>query len=428
MKKSINKAEVFTIDTDENRCALIFSFQLQEKLNIEKKVFITANNYEFVYQNLSRIKPYIPFFDKIHDNTKYLFLKDSFINLFDQYGNRSITNELNRVLQQNEFDFFYFHRVDLFFSNLSESELEEVLLSVINDARYFHKRVIFSYNAKSIRGAIVENILKSKRDILYTIYEDKNSSDNDCYSTVKWYNEFIEKDYYMILLLSEDKKLLDFHKNLFSGRSGIKYSHSTMEELLKDRNILNNNIDLIIYDDQISPIDRRVVNFIKNYSHFSQIYLFSRNRFLRRGDLDFVESIGVDEIISYNFDILDYISSIENTLNTPFYSKNFQHIKDLNITKVVNEDRFSKYIKLLLDKKIIFSLLSIPRKLISKDIDIQKKIRDYDTTYYYEKDKLIFFVLVNICSHDAVKILSKRFDVKKREIVDHTKHYKKRRV
>ena len=118
MKKNIEISEVFTIDTDENRCALLFCLQLQHELGDAKMLFLTANNFQLVHDNLERVKPYLAYFDTLHARTRHLFLKESWLTLNEHYGARALSNELSSLVEHSQAELFFFFLIDLFFDKV----------------------------------------------------------------------------------------------------------------------------------------------------------------------------------------------------------------------------------------------------------------------------------------------------------------------
>ncbi len=412
MKKNIEISEVFTIDTDENRCALLFCLQLQHELNDANMLFITANNFQLVHNNLERVKPYLSYFNTLHHRTKYLFLKDSWISLNEQYGARAFSNELSSLVEKSPQTLFFLHRIDLFFDKVFSTELEDVLIAFIKDIRYHHKKVIFSYNSKTATGKAFEALFVDRRDISYHIEEDKSDIDGDCYTTIKTYNKFLKKPYAQIVLISDEKEMIDMHKKIFKEQKNIHFKQITVEEMLQNSALIDETTDLVVYHDSGKQLDSRMIEKIKKVAHFSKIFYLSKKKFLRKTDRRQAQESGIEYIAATNFDLEEYIESIERVIENDFYTKKLKQFYRIEKTKEVDIEELKRSIVLLKQNGILFSLLSVN----SHDVDVKnidKLIREHDYLYIDHKRNTVVFVLLNILPTSAHEILSSRLGIKK---------------
>jgi hypothetical protein len=415
VKKNIEISEVFTIDTDENRCALLFCLQLQHQLDDAKMLFLTANNFDLVHDNLERIKPYLSYFDTLHLRTKHLFLKDSWLNLDAQYGIRALSNELSSLVEHSEEKLFFLHRVDLFFDKVFNTELEDVMIAFIKDIRYHHKKVIFSYNSKTVTGKAFDELLDKRRDISYHIQEDKDDPTGDCFSTIKTYNKFLKKPYAEIVLISDDSSMINMHKRVFSNQKDIHFSHLSLKDLVDSKDRIHEEADVVIYDDRDITMDERMVKYLKGFAHFARIYQLSDKKFLRKTDLGQAQEMGIDYVAPYNFDIKEYISSIESVIENDFYTQKLKDFYSKSWQQEVDYEGLKNYLLALREAQIIFSLLRVPTEEIVVD-DVVSMIREEDCIYHDKEKESLVFVLINILGDNAKEILAKRLKIKKRHI------------
>ncbi len=415
MKQNLEISEVFTIDTDENKCALLFCMQLQHELDDAKMLFLTANNYELVHNNLERVKPYLPYFDTLHKQTRHLFLKDSWLTLQEQYGVQALSNELSSLVEYSDANIFFLHRVDLFFDKVFDTPLEDVMIAFIKDIRYHHKKVIFSYNSKTVTGKAFDDLFDKRRDISYTIKEDKNDPSGDCFSTIKTYNKFLRKSHALIVLISENSSLIKMHQNIFSNQKNIKFMHYSLSDIVEKRAVISEDTDVIVFDDRTYDLDDKLVAYLKNLAHFSKIYQLSNKKFLRKTDLNNAREIGIDYVAPCNFDLQEYISSIESSLDNDFYTQKVKEFLKIPREKKLEYQALKAYLLELKEKQIIFSLLRVETKNLETQ-DILSLIREEDSVYHDRENGSLVFVLLNILGDNAKEILAKRLKIKKRFI------------
>ncbi len=415
MKKNIEISEVFTIDTDENRCALLFSLQLQHELSDAKVLFLTANNFQLVHDNLERVKPYVPYFDKLHARTKHLFLKDSWLELNEQYGARSLSNELSSLVEHSEAELFFLHRIDLFFDKVFTKELEDVLVAFIKDIRYHHKKVIFSYNSKTATGKAFEELFVDRRDISYHIQEDKSDLDGDCYSTIKTYNKFLKKPHAVICLISDKKEIIDMHTTIFSHQKNIHFKVLSLRDIADEMGFIDESTDIVIYNDSEALMDVTLIQDIKQTAHFTKIFQLSDKKFLREPDRANAREIGIDYLAPHNFDIEEYVGSIERVIENDFYSQKLKTYFAKEPVQEIDFQALKRHVVELKERQIVFSLLSVK----SQDMEvsnIDSLVREHDYIYHDRTNKTLVFVLLNILRENAHDILSQRLGIKKRFI------------
>ncbi len=418
LKKNIEISEVFTIDTDENRCALLFCLQLQHELNDAKMLVLTANNFQLVYDNLERVKPYVSYFDTLHERTKYLFLKESWLTLNAQYGARALSNELSSLVEHSVEELFFLHRIDLLFDKVFNKELEDVLIAFIKDIRYHHKRVIFSYNSKTATGKAFEELFVDRRDISYHIEADKSDVDGDCYMTIKTYNKFLKKPYAQIVLISDQKDIIDMHHIIFNNQKNIKFKHLSLEEFKKGIGTMDETTDVVVYNDSQTTLDKKVVSELKEIAQFSKIFQLSDKKFLRKPDYGNAKALGIDYLAPLNFDIEEYIASIETVIENDFYSRKLKIFFENEQSQKVDFDKLKRHVVELKDQQILFSLLSANIEDIENS-SLSALVRERDYIYQDTASKTVVFVLVNILRESAHDILAKRLGVKKRFITSY---------
>ncbi len=418
MNKNIEISEVFTIDTDENRCALLFCLQLQHELNDAKMLFLTANNFQLVHDNLERVEPYLSYFDTLHSRTKHLFLKESWLTLNEQYGARALSNELSSLVEHSQEELFFLHRIDLFFDKVFTKELEDVLIAFIKDIRYHHKKVIFSYNSKTATGKAFEELFVDRRDISYHIEEDKSDLDGDCYTTIKTYNKFLKKPYAQIVLISDHKDIIAMHHTIFDKQNNIRFKHLSLEEFKRGIGKIDETSDVVVYNDSHTTLDANMISALKEVAHFAKIFQLSDKKFLRKPDRGHAKELGIDYIAPLNFDIEEYVESIETVIENDFYSRKLKTIFEKEQSLISDFDALKQYVLDLKNKHILFSLLSIN----TDDVDISNfasLIREYDYFYHDRTSNTVVFVLLNILRESAHEILAKRLGIKKRFITSY---------
>jgi len=413
MKHNIQLSEVMTIDTPANRCAMAFSMQLQQHLNeTTKTLFLTANKADLVRTNLQHVKRHLPNFDTIHEKTTYLFLKEEWNDISNRYGIKTFTNELNRMTEDPAFDFYYFHRIDLFFENSITPDVEQAILQFIETIRYHHKKILFSYNSLTASGQIFETLFKNKRDLSFDVVLNDAG---ECDLTMKTHNRLLLKEFASVCLISNQNDIRYLHSTILKNQPHIKLDIVTLEDLEKNPKRLNEETDLILYNDSRKFLTREIAQVLKNLAPNAQIFWITNRKSIRKSDLNESKEYGIDMLFPKNFDIKEYIHYIEQVIQQAFYTTKLRTLSYLEETQSVTLDVFKKRLHELENKQILHSVITVNLSDIQHD-NLAAFIRKEDFVTVDKANNLAFFALINLLPENARQIIADRTNIHKKSI------------
>ncbi len=413
MKHNIQLSEVMTIDTPANRCALAFCMQLQQHLKEETKtVLLTANKAELVRTNLQHIKQYLPNFEAIHEKTSYLFLKEEWSDISARFGVQAFTNELTRLTEDVAYDFYYFHRIDLFFENSITPDVEEAISNFIETIRYHHKKVLFSYNSMTASGKVFEVLFAKKRDLSFDVVLNDNG---ECDLTMKTHNRLLQKESANICLISDQDDMLHLHNTIFQQQSNIKLRTITLDDLHKEHTHINEETDLILYNDSRKFLTREMASVFKKLAPYAPIYWITNRKSIRKSDLNESKSHGIDMLFPKNFDIKEYVHYIEQVIQQAFYTNKLRNLSYLHEDQRVDTTTFAKRIEELDAKHILYSIITVKYSDIHHD-NVAAFIRKEDFVLIDQDSDLVLFVLINLLPENARQIISDRTKISKEHI------------
>lgn len=416
MKQNIQISEVISIDTPENRCALAFGMELQHHLpKGTRTLLLTANKPELVRTNLEHIQQYLPDFNTIHENTTYLFLKENWGAMYDQYGIKAFENELKHLVEKKEFDLYYFHRLDLFFDKQFTPDIQKCIIHFIESIRYHHKKVLFSYNNQTVSGKSFEVLLEDKRDLSFDVILN---DDDKCDLTMKTHNRLLKKEAMNICLISDQKEMHYLHQAILKNEPNIKLSVIDLADLQKKDVPLSKETDLIIYNDSRKFLNKTMVNALKKFSPYAQIFWLTNRKSIRKSDLNESKEIGIDHLFPKTFDIKEYVHYIEHAIQKQFYTTKLQSLSYLNQAQRVDHKTFVRRIAELEKKHILFSIVTVKASEIHTD-DIVTYVRKEDFVYIDHDTNIALFVMVNLLIENAKQIIAERTNVSKTYIHHH---------
>ena len=414
MKQNFQLSEILTINTPENRCALAFSVRLQQHLETNKKtLFITANNTDLVRTNLRYIKQYLPEFDRIHEKTDYIFAKENLPELLHTYGIKTFEKELLTLAEEEMYDFYYFHRVDLFFNNTITSDTEHTLEAFIEAIRYYDKKVLFAYNNQTVAGKQLDQFLEKRRDLSFDIILNDNG---ECDLTMKTHHRLLQKESAKICLISDQKDMRYLHNTILQGQPNIKFDLISLENLTHNQKILDEDTDLIIYNDSRKFLTKDMTAKFKEFSPYAQIFWITNRKSIRKSDLVESKINNIDMLFPKIFDIKEYVHYIEQVIQRAFYSRKLQTLSYINEGQNVNFTDFVKRLKELERKHILHSIIIVDKAQLHHD-NPAAFIRKDDFVHIHRNDDQVFFVLLNILPLQAKQIIAERTKVSPNHIL-----------
>ncbi len=416
MKQNIQISEIVTINAKDNRCALAFSFELFEHLKDDTKMlFLTANSEHLFKSNLEKVKTYASNFSNLHKRSNYLFLKRSWIDLYNLYGLKAFENELISLSEDDDYDIYCFHRVDLFFDKHFTDEIKDVIINFIEAIRYHNKKVLFSYDTSSVSGQSFEDLLKQRRDLSFDVILN---DDQECSLVMKTHNRLLKKQSRNIVLISDNDDIRYLHNTLFNKEENIDFKSVEIENLVDNDSVICEQTDLIIYNDSKKDLNNTLIKAFKQNAPYTQIFLLSNKKFIRKTDLKKYREIGIDQTYAKSFDIKEYVSDIEHIIQNSFYTQKLKNLSLKNMKQKVNVKDLMQRIQNLEKNSIVYALITARRG----DIDatqIKNIIREDDFFFIDEENDIVLFVLLNILWEGAKEIVSQRTKINKLLIKHH---------
>ncbi len=408
MTQNIALSEIITIDSEENRCAIAFAMELQHHLQSPAKtLFLTANNPELVRTNLEVIKAHLPDFDTIHQNTIYLFLKEHWSELQDRYGIRTFVHELQSIVQDEAYEIFYFHRIDLFFDKQFTPEVEEAVIALLESVRYHHKKIFLSYNTQNVTGKSFDRLFQDKRDLSFDVV---TGSDGECDLTMKTHNRLLKKEYASILLISDQHQTRRLHQIIMQNEPGIRLDLVTLEDLHSGNHTIDPQTDLILYNDSRKLLDKEMADTFRKLAPYTQIFWLTNQKSIRKSDLSESRKMGIDQLFPKHFDIQEYFHAIEQIIQNQFYTHKLDNLSYLGQSQVVDIRELTKRIAELQEKHVLFTSVTVNAAHIQRE-NISSLIRKEDFAFIDQANNIVLFVLINLPEESARQIIASRINV-----------------
>ena len=403
MKQEIDKSNVFVVDSDENICILSHVLQLEHNYFSNKMLFISSKESSSIKGNLQYLRDKLDLFDDVYSRLKFLFLKESWNDLNEKYGNSFFKNELNDIMQHEEVGSIYFHRIDLFFDNSAPHDMHVVVSDIIGLAKYHHKKIIFSYSSKLRLGNVLNDLMQEFVDITYHVAKN---SEQVCTSEIF----FHKKSVVNLLLLTKDPMLIKFHSYVFDCLGLVNFLY--LDEVTNENKDKLYNADIIVYNLDNDRLKDMLLDWNNQKKVKSKLFHLSFETLHRKQDKIMKLQSGFDHIFEQNFDLLDYLFHIENSVKDNFYTKKMESLPALKNAIVYDEVVFKRQIVNFIDQEMFFSLVVIyyeSRYKIELS-QIEELIRENDYIYFDEESRKIVFLMLNMLPTTAYILLKSRLE------------------
>ena len=405
--KNIQKSEIFTVDTPSNYFAVEYFTVLLNHLSCDSSLCISANNFEKMYVDLEKSSENISYCKDILKNCKFLFMKEDWLSIYEEYGFSGVSNEIFSILNSTGANLIFFNSIDILLANVDKEKIEGFLFSLTNNIQYQNKKILFSYNSQTNRGSYIDEVLKKLSDIHY-----KNSE------LVETFDSFYEKiEYFLqkrdtpetnINLISDQDDFIKANQTLFKDKINVNLIVS--DKIDKEADIIVLNLSREIKKDTILAIKKNLSNV--------KLILFLQNKVLREIDKEHYTNLGIDLVLDKNYDFLNYVKFVEKEIKDNFYSSKIKNFTKPDFSNTITYEQLLLLVDTLNSQNIIHSLLSIEDKYLNNSFE--KNLRKYDFVHYsYHDNNTTIFILLNITPNRAKELISKRFNIPKEKILIH---------
>ncbi len=401
----INKSDIALIEGASKLGKLTFAlYAYSQNEKIEKVTILSSIQKKLMQKRIHSIQNLNDEnINKLLKNIEFLCLKENWLEIKSSYGFDFIYEDIERIVQNTKCDAIILHRPDLMFSN-SEYDLARLFLEkfieiannygkktfITSDMNHFITEFLENYTDISmqmkkkdnIRKIIIKHSLYPVTSNLYDFifknnkFELINEKENSNIDIVTSKND--------MLVISQDERFKKIHSYIFSKYFNIEFA-SNLSEVIKK---IENKPEIIIYQDQETIPEFDICNTVKNISPHSNIIFILNKDYIRAEDkMDAIQS-KCYEVFSRNFNLEEYILTIEKINQNFFYSNKLKLLPPQKIA--TNYENFCKAIKSLYNERIFFSVVEYSE---FKD-EIISRLRTHDIIY--KKDELIYLCLVNV--------------------------------
>jgi hypothetical protein len=403
-----NNKQLILIKSEDNSCLIESAMQICNLSSSNNMLFLSHKEVSFVQDSIKQLKHTEEAFNS--EAIRFMFLKQTWSVLDEMYGKTFFINEIQKMMKEEEFSILYFHRADTFFEGCTKRDMDRIISDIIEIARYYHKMVIFSVGVQNRLGQIIDEVLYKEVDVEYLVKRDK-------IGVCKHRILKSKKDNANIILFSDKKDVIDLHKYIFKKDTHIHFNHVSE---LDENQLLVEEADIVIFNLHNIPFKDKLLSLIKKRKLRTKFLFLSDDVVIRKRDKVRKIEKGISQVFEKNFDLSEYIYTIEKIIGRNFYTTILDRVNILPRNHYLTEEEILKdTVYSFLNYHIYFSMVAVEYssvKPISLDI-IENCIRDIDLVYHNEKDKNLIFLLVDILPKRALSLVTGRLDDRDIEVV-----------
>jgi len=436
IKDAIQKSELTLIEGDKKIGKLTFAFfSITNFLNEHNLIIFSPLPKSLMLKRLESIT-YLGD-EKIINiirSAKLLCMKENIKELKVRFGNQFMIEDVKKAIEKYRYRCIVFHRLDLFFEIQEREDAEEFIEKMISLKEKYQLKLFITSSAA--QNNYINNILENYTDINLLLQKEdtiKISVQNSIFpihpskfnfvleekylflkpiekiSIEKLPIEQVKENYVLendreetvkkVLLISQNKSLIKFHKFLFKKEIFQLEIATTLTETIQK---ILEAPDLIIYNPYNDNYNLKVCNIIKKNKLKSKLIYIVNKDYVRSEDRMNAIHAGCYEVFPKKFTFEDYILTLEKALNNSFYTSLIKQLPSDN--KVIkNLKHFCTIIDSFWGDGICFTII-LAKTNIPKE-KIISKIRKKDIIFY--NNNYIAICLLNMLKEKADIVINK---------------------
>ncbi len=400
--------KVISLKSQENSTLIKVALEQNKE---QKMLFLSHKESSFVTNSFKEINDNNQKLSYSYPYIRFIFLKDSWSILDASYGKTFFINEVQKMMKEEDFDTLYLHRGDTFFEGSTKRDIQRVISDIIEISRYYHKRVIFSFNEKTALGKIIDDVVSVEVDLELEAFKDSDGVYKSRIIRCK-------KEHTNIVLFSDKKEVLDFHKYIFKKDPNINFLY--IEKLDVNSKTVLANSDIIIFNLDNIDLKDQLLRFIDKQRLKTKFLFLSDEKVIRKRDKIRKLEKGIFQVYEKYFDLLEYIHTIEKIIGRNFYSEVLKQVNIVPTNKYFKQiEEFENVVYNFRNYHIYFSIVAIKyedESAVDKEL-VESCIRELDMVYHDEINKKLLFLLVDIFPSNGFSLVSERLREQKVSIV-----------
>ena len=406
---SIKKSEIVLTQGENKSGKLTYSLFLLSNVDVNAKTLILSSIPKSLMTK--RIKMIKDLNDKkintlIH-KIEYLCLKENWEEIKAKYGFDFLIEDIKRIITEINPQNIIFHRADLMF-NEDEHEYAKWFVDSLIELK---ENIKFKLLVTSKKDTVIQKVIENYCDIDFEIEKKEervvnilsslfpispltylfkkdngltlipfNTQQGSIQSNYTNQNP-IQKN--KMLVMTQNEYLIKLNKYLFEKVLDIEVAKSMTQSISK----ILENPKIVIYNPPEKELNFELCHTVKEKNINSDILYILNKPYVRTDDKMQAVYAGCYDILPNNFNIEEYIFSIEKLTKNFFYTEKISRFPKQRETK--NAQHFCTILETLYNERIFFTLFVGE---VGEE-NILQKVRNHDIIY--RENNKIFICFIN---------------------------------
>ncbi|QCI28877.1 hypothetical protein [Caminibacter pacificus] len=405
---AIKKSEIVLTQGENKSGKLTFSLFLLSNIDLNSKTLILSTIPKSLMNK--RIKTIEDLNDQkintLLQNTEYLCLKENWEEIKAKYGFDFLIEDIKHIIFDTKPDSIIFHRADLMFSEEEYEYAKWFIDSLIELKEEINFKLLITSKKDTIIQKVIENYCdidfeiekKEKRIVniisslfpitpLSYIFEKQKElvlipHEKENVPSSQYNNKTIDNK---MLIMSQNEYLIKLNKYLFEKIFNIEIATSITQSISK----LLENPEIVIYNPPEKDLNFEMCHIVKDKGINSNIIYILNKDYVRVDDKMQAVYAGCYDVMPKNFNIEEYIFTIEKLTKNFFYTEKINHLPKQR--EIKNFEHFCKILETFYNERIYFTLFIGE----TEEVNILQKVRNHDIVFKDGQKTYICFINSN---------------------------------
>jgi len=404
---AIKKSEIVLTQGENKSGKLTFSLFLLSNIDLNSKTLILSTIPKSLMNK--RIKTIEDLNDQkintLLQNTEYLCLKENWEEIKAKYGFDFLIEDIKHIIFDTKPDSIIFHRADLMFSEEEYEYAKWFIDSLIELKEEINFKLLITSKKDTIIQKVIENycdidfeiekkekrivniisslfpitplsyIFEKQKELVLIPHEKENVPSSQ-------YNKTIDNK---MLIMSQNEYLIKLNKYLFEKIFNIEIATSITQSISK----LLENPEIVIYNPPEKDLNFEMCHIVKDKGINSNIIYILNKDYVRVDDKMQAVYAGCYDVMPKNFNIEEYIFTIEKLTKNFFYTEKINHLPKQR--EIKNFEHFCKILETFYNERIYFTLFIGE----TEEVNILQKVRNHDIVFKDGQKTYICFINSN---------------------------------
>ncbi len=378
--------------------------------NITILTSVTKNK---ILKKIKSLKNSFEYFNDIEDIVNVYSFREDWVDLKNEYGINFLLQDFEKFISETKNDVIFFYKLEYIFEYSDRDIIDCFYNELLSYGIKYKKKLVFTLNKNVVNYDLLTQYLIEDIDLYLKLYIQKDYREVEISFALtpiidrkyvfieenkklslftKDTSGYLKKDISLVLI-AQDKNIQRFHKYILDKEH---INLTIVDSIAPSMDSILKNPDFLIFSQ--NEIEFSVCELSKKYDLYTKIMYLINEDFIRVDDRLKARDFGCVDMINFNTQKMHYVLELEKYMQFGFYKSDV--IKDSQ--KINKVDEFKDYVSLLLEERVLFTLIKIEGEL-NNDL---KVLRSYDKFIQIEEYHIL--LIINLIKEEVSHILFKK--------------------